>query len=184
MQNPRRTTLAIALTGALAAGALGCGTEKHINALRPPAPILLGASITPERISISPKVVGAGPITLVFTNLTGASQQVTFESAAAPGLDEPPGHPSADGADQPERHRPAQGDRSAGAVPGPRARRRRRPRDPRDRARAPVVAERPDAALGHGPLAGRVVPQARPDALSRPGTTPVAPGALPRTLTV
>ena len=91
MQNPRRTTLAIALTGALATGALGCGTEKHVNALRPPAPILLGASITPERIAISPKVVGAGPITLVFTNLTGTSQQVTFESAGAPGQSNRPG---------------------------------------------------------------------------------------------
>ena len=91
MQNSRRTTLAIALTGALAAGVLGCGNEKHENRLRPPAPVLLGASITPERISISPRTVGAGPITLVFTNLTGASQQVTFESAGAPGSTSRPG---------------------------------------------------------------------------------------------
>jgi hypothetical protein len=91
MQNSRRTTLAIALTGALAAGVLGCGNEKHENRLRPPAPVLLGASITPERISISPRAVGAGPITLVFTNLTGASQQVTFESAGAPGSTNSPG---------------------------------------------------------------------------------------------
>jgi len=91
MHNPRRTTMAIALTGALATGALGCGTEKHVNALRPPAPILLSAAITPERISVSPKAVGAGPVTLVFTNLTGSSQQATFESAAAPGTTNRPG---------------------------------------------------------------------------------------------
>ena len=91
MQIPRRTTLAIALTGALALGALGCGTTKHENVLRPPAPILLSAAITPERISVSPRAIGAGPITLVFTNLTGSSQQVTFESAGAPGSASQPG---------------------------------------------------------------------------------------------
>lgn len=91
MQIPRRTTLAIALTGALATGALGCGTTKHENALRPPAPILLNSAITPEEISVSPRAIGAGPITLVFTNLTGSSQQVTFESAGAPGSGSKPG---------------------------------------------------------------------------------------------
>jgi hypothetical protein len=57
-------------------------------------PILLSAAITPERIAISPRTAGAGPITVVVTNLTGSSQQVTFESAriigstgtAAPGI--------------------------------------------------------------------------------------------------
>lgn len=91
MLNPRRTTMAIALTGALATGALGCGTTKHVNRLRPPAPILLGVAITPERISVSPKVKGAGPVTMVVTNLTGSSQQVTFESAGAPGSGSKPG---------------------------------------------------------------------------------------------
>ena len=92
MQIPRRTTLAIALTGALALGASGCGgTTKHKNVLRPPAPILLNSAITPERISVSPRAIGAGPITLVFTNLTGSSQQVTFESAGAPGSTSRPG---------------------------------------------------------------------------------------------
>ncbi len=92
MQIPRRTTIAIALTGALATGALGCGTNaKHANEPRPPAPILLSSAITPEQISVSPRRIGAGPITLVFTNLTGSSQQVTFESAAAPGTTSKPG---------------------------------------------------------------------------------------------
>lgn len=91
MDNPRRTTLAIALTGVLAFASLGCGSEKHANVLRPPAPILLSAAITPERISVSPAKAGAGPVTLVFTNLTGSSQQVTFESAGAPGSTNRPG---------------------------------------------------------------------------------------------
>lgn len=91
MENHRRTTLAIALLGVLATASLGCDTEKHQNALRPPAPIVLSAAITPERISVSPRRVGAGPVTLVFTNLTGSSQQVTFESAGAPGSTSRPG---------------------------------------------------------------------------------------------
>ena len=91
MENPRRTTLAIALIGVIAFASLGCGAEKHANVLRPPAPILLSAAITPERISVSPARAGAGPVTLVFTNLTGSSQQVTFESAGAPGSTSRPG---------------------------------------------------------------------------------------------
>ena len=91
MTTPPRTTLQLAHPAALAAGVLGCGNEHHQNRLRPPAPVLLGASTTPERISTSPRTVGAGPITLVFTNLTGTSQQVTFESAGAPGSSNRPG---------------------------------------------------------------------------------------------
>ena len=133
MQIPRRTTLAIALTGALALGATGCGTTKHENVLRPPAPILLNAAITPERISVSPRAIGAGPITLVFTNLTGSSQQVTFESAGAPGSDATAGDPPADGADQPERHGAAEGDRRPRPLPRPRQQRLRRAHDARGR---------------------------------------------------
>lgn len=81
-----RTTLGIALTGAIALGAFGCGSdEPHQNRLRPPAPILLSASITPGRVTLSPEGVGAGPVTLIVTNLTGSSQQVTFESDRALG---------------------------------------------------------------------------------------------------
>ncbi len=154
MQITRRTTMAIALTGALAAGAVGCGTTKHKNVLRPPAPILLNSAITPEKISVSPRAIGAGPITMVFTNLTGSSQQVTFESAGAPG----------------------------GTVPG--IRQQTGPINPNDTATLkatvvrglyrvrvsgdsvapttlavgpppPVVAERPDAALGTAPRQDR-----------------------------
>jgi hypothetical protein len=91
MKIPRRTTLAIALAGALASGAAGCGTTKHQNELRPPAPIVLSAAITPVRISLSPARIGGGPITLVATNLTGTSQQVTLESAFPAGAGSRPG---------------------------------------------------------------------------------------------
>jgi hypothetical protein len=81
-----RNTLSIALTGAIALVGLGCGSdEKHENRLRPPAPILLSASITPARITLSPARTGAGPVTVIVTNLTGSSQRVTFESDVLPG---------------------------------------------------------------------------------------------------
>ncbi len=77
-----RTTLAIVVTGSLALLAAGCGTtERHTNELRPPAPILMSATITPARVTVSPARVGAGPIQVIITNLTGSSQTVTFESS-------------------------------------------------------------------------------------------------------
>lgn len=66
----------------------GCGTTQHQNENRPSSAIILSAAITPAKISISPRTVGAGPVTLVVTNLTAASQQITFESAdnSRPGI--------------------------------------------------------------------------------------------------
>lgn len=77
-----RTTLAIVVTGAIALMASGCGTTgRHTNELRPPAPILMSATITPLRVTVSPAKIGAGPIQFIITNLTGSSQTVTFESS-------------------------------------------------------------------------------------------------------
>ncbi len=75
--------LALALTGALTSTVLaGCGgAQQRGSELRPPSAILLSAAITPTRVDVSPAATGAGPITVVVTNLTGRSQQVTFESA-------------------------------------------------------------------------------------------------------
>ena len=68
--------------------ASACGTTQHENQPRPPATIVLSAAITPSKISVSPSQVGAGPVTLVVTNLTASSRQLTFESAdgASPGI--------------------------------------------------------------------------------------------------
>ncbi len=58
-----------------------CGDdEPRTNELRPPAPILLNAAVTPARVTASPPRFGAGPITIVVVNLTGSSQQVTLQS--------------------------------------------------------------------------------------------------------
>jgi hypothetical protein len=59
----------------------GCGTSNsYKNDLRPPAPINVTASISSKGVAVSPSSFGAGPIVLIVTNQTGASQEVTIES--------------------------------------------------------------------------------------------------------
>jgi hypothetical protein len=66
---------------------LGCGGEdqKHANVDRPPAPILVTAYVSKDKVSISPGSFGAGPVRLVVTNHTDRSQQVTLETSDDPG---------------------------------------------------------------------------------------------------
>jgi len=84
MQSAGRRRAAAAALGvvAVAATAAGCGVggSGYKNEPRPPAPIVVTASISNDRVSVSPRIFGAGPISLVVTNQTGASQQVTLES--------------------------------------------------------------------------------------------------------
>lgn len=64
---------------ALGIGAAGCGASKdYANRDRPPAPINLTAIISPNQVSVSPIRFGAGPIVLIVTNQTGASQRLTL----------------------------------------------------------------------------------------------------------
>jgi hypothetical protein len=66
---------------------LGCGGEdqKHENLDRPPAPIQVTAYVAKDKVSVSPGSFGAGPITLIVTNHTDRSQQVTLETSDDPG---------------------------------------------------------------------------------------------------
>jgi hypothetical protein len=68
-------------------GVAGCGSSSHTykNTSRPPSPIVISASIDDHRVQISPKKLGAGPITLVITNQSTAPQQVTLETSDTPG---------------------------------------------------------------------------------------------------
>jgi hypothetical protein len=67
----------LALAGVLVAG---CGASNdYKNEPRPPAPIVITASINKNQVAVSPKRFGAGPITLIVTNQTGASQELTVE---------------------------------------------------------------------------------------------------------
>ena len=78
-----RRIAAPALVG-LSLLAAGCGSDSsYSNESRPPAPIVLGAAIGKDRVTVSPRRFGAGPVTLVITNQTDAAQQVTFETAGS-----------------------------------------------------------------------------------------------------
>jgi hypothetical protein len=78
-----RWLTAAALT---ALAATGCGeSTSRRNDDRPAAPITITASVSPDRVSVSPVSFGAGPVRLIVVNQTGAAQQVTLESKLAPG---------------------------------------------------------------------------------------------------
>jgi hypothetical protein len=66
----------------------GCGdSTDYKNEPRPASPIVVTASISKEAVSVSPRKFGAGPITLIVTNQTSASQQLTLEiNSGAPGF--------------------------------------------------------------------------------------------------
>jgi hypothetical protein len=81
-------TGAMALPSAIAAAIVlaGCGaTADSRSDPRPPAPIVLTASISDQRVSVSPRSFGAGPISLIVTNQTKTAQRVTLESVDAAG---------------------------------------------------------------------------------------------------
>ncbi|MDQ3741189.1 MAG: hypothetical protein M3389_09635 [Actinomycetota bacterium] len=85
------------MLGAVALAAAGCGgdDDDYKNEERPPAPIVVSASINEERVSVSPRSFGAGPITLIVTNQTQSAQELTLETdeigGDAPGVEQETG---------------------------------------------------------------------------------------------
>lgn len=80
-------SLALPLLAVLA----GCGSDgDYANKPRPPAPINVTAAVTDERISVSPRSFGAGPIVLIVSNQTDSERAVTLETdeldGSEPGL--------------------------------------------------------------------------------------------------
>jgi hypothetical protein len=76
--------------------AVGCGEEDdYKNEPRPATPIVVSASITDDRVSVSPKTFGAGPITLIVTNQTQSDQELVLETeeigGSAPGIEQQTG---------------------------------------------------------------------------------------------
>lgn len=69
----------LALIGVLVAVA-GCGGSERENELRPPVPVVMTAAIQDDLVRVSPRSVGAGPITLVVANQTDEPQTVSFET--------------------------------------------------------------------------------------------------------
>jgi hypothetical protein len=83
MHTRQRTALAVTTAAGFAALALaGCGGGEttYANRPRPPAPIVITASISNHGVAVSPRRFGAGPIRVVVTNQTGAAQRLTLES--------------------------------------------------------------------------------------------------------
>jgi hypothetical protein len=84
---------AIAVVGATLFAA-GCGgdDDDYANEPRPPAPIVISASIADDRVSVSPRSFGAGPITLIVTNQTDKARELTLETdeigGDAPGIEQ------------------------------------------------------------------------------------------------
>jgi hypothetical protein len=72
----------------------GCGgeDEPYANQPRPPAPIVVSASIGDDRVSVSPRSFGAGPITLIVTNQSGKARELTLETdeigGSGPGIEQ------------------------------------------------------------------------------------------------
>jgi hypothetical protein len=71
--------LALAIPPALA----GCGDGSTAGHPNRPAPTIVSTSITPDGVSLSPDHLAAGPVKLVITNLTDASQQLAVASSDA-----------------------------------------------------------------------------------------------------
>ncbi|MEX2196761.1 MAG: hypothetical protein WD844_15880 [Thermoleophilaceae bacterium] len=57
----------------------GCGDDDFENEPRPPVPLQLTGVITPERVTVSPNRVGAGPVVITVSNQTPDAHTVTLE---------------------------------------------------------------------------------------------------------
>ena len=77
----RASARAIVTLGATGLIVAACGSEDdYANKPRPATPIVVSAAISEKSVSVSPQKFGAGPITLIVTNQTGAAQEVTLET--------------------------------------------------------------------------------------------------------
>jgi hypothetical protein len=82
MRTGTSRAVAAGIAGAVALATAGCGsTEQRPNLPRPPVRIVLTGSISTNRVSVSPRRIGAGPISLVVANLTDTTQRITLETA-------------------------------------------------------------------------------------------------------
>jgi hypothetical protein len=72
--------LATLATCAFAAVATGCGGDDEARSEeRPPVPINISINLNEDGVTASPDKFGAGPITLLIANQSGASQTVTLD---------------------------------------------------------------------------------------------------------
>jgi hypothetical protein len=66
----------------LALGPSACGgADRYADTPGPPAPVVVGAAITADGVSLDRSHLGAGLVKLVVTNQTASSQQLVLQSA-------------------------------------------------------------------------------------------------------
>jgi hypothetical protein len=71
---------AAALLAVLALATAGCGSDDEARSeQRPPVPVNISVQIGTERVTASPDSIGAGPVTLLVANQSGAAQTVTVD---------------------------------------------------------------------------------------------------------
>jgi hypothetical protein len=76
-----RPLRALACAGCAVVVLAGCGGgSDYKNNPRPAAPINVTAFVGPKSVSVSPAHFGAGPIVVIVTNQSDASQEVTFQN--------------------------------------------------------------------------------------------------------
>jgi hypothetical protein len=74
-----RGMLAAALAAMVLASA-GCGGDDEARSeQRPPVTVNVSVQIGTERVTLSPEEIGAGPVTLLISNQSGAAQTVTVD---------------------------------------------------------------------------------------------------------
>jgi hypothetical protein len=79
-KTPRGTAALLALVSV--AALVGCGDEDFKNDPRPPVPIELTGVIQPDRVTVSPKNVGAGPVLITISNQTDDAHSVTLSGGS------------------------------------------------------------------------------------------------------
>ena len=139
----------LAVAAGLALGGCGSSSADYKNDPRPPGPIVLTGYIDDQRVSVSPRSMGAGPISPHRHQSDGHGAARHARERRPDGLGPRPqaGH----GADQPAGHRHAEGRRQAGALHGPR--RGRRASGPRGCRSAPSARARRTTCCSRRPPA-------------------------------
>ncbi|HYZ29523.1 MAG TPA: hypothetical protein VE570_10735 [Thermoleophilaceae bacterium] len=77
-QTVRMRGAAVAASAAAVAIA-GCGGEDFANKPRPPVTLQLTGVITKQRVTISPRKIGAGPVVIRVSNQSGQSTTLTLD---------------------------------------------------------------------------------------------------------
>ncbi len=79
-KTPRGIAALLALVAVAALA--GCGNEDFKNDPRAPVPIELTGVIQPDRVTVSPRNVGAGPVLITISNQTDDSHSVTLSGGS------------------------------------------------------------------------------------------------------